>query len=121
MSKELWNARAALGAESGTRDLIAVELERRLIERYVTDGMHVIDVGCGNGETLIRLARRHPNMRAWGFAYAPAMIASARAAWEADPLYQQPLGSGFLTFLEMDLADVAFAVAVRMKARKDQQ
>lgn len=51
----MWNARAVLGERAGTQDLIAVELERRAIERHVRDGMRVLDVGCGDGGTAIRL------------------------------------------------------------------
>ncbi len=55
----LWNERSRLGPSSGTKDLIARELEVRSIERHVQDGMRVLDVGCGDGATLMRLAKNH--------------------------------------------------------------
>ena len=42
-----------------TRDRIAKRLEIEAIARHVQDGMTVLDVGCGDGETLIELARRY--------------------------------------------------------------
>lgn len=76
--RDHWNAQAALGVTSGTRDLIAVELERRAIAKHVKDGMRILDVGCGNGETALRLAREH-KIEIVGIDYAPYMIAAARA------------------------------------------
>jgi len=42
-----------------TRDHIAKRLEIEAIARYVKDGMTVLDVGCGDGETAIELAQRY--------------------------------------------------------------
>lgn len=42
-----------------TRDRIAKQLEIEAIAHYIKDGMTVLDVGCGDGETLIELARRY--------------------------------------------------------------
>lgn len=75
-----WNSRAKLGPESGTHDLIAVELERRAISRYVRDGMKALDVGCGNGGTLFSLGRMFPALRMVGIDSAKNMIDEAEMA-----------------------------------------
>lgn len=83
---EFWNQRAALGERAGTDDLIAAELERRAIAKYVQDGMRVLDVGCGNGTTALWLRRRYA-ISIWGIDSAPSMIREANAAlWREMPV-----------------------------------
>jgi ubiquinone/menaquinone biosynthesis C-methylase UbiE len=57
--KTFWNSRADLGFAAGSRDIILKKLEIEAIAAYVRDGMHVLDVGCGNGITIVELARRY--------------------------------------------------------------
>lgn len=58
-SKEYWNSRSNLGPEAGTKDLISKELEYQAISKYISDGMLILDAGCGNGLTTIRLAEQY--------------------------------------------------------------
>ncbi len=58
-NKVFWEQQATLGSESGTRDRIAKQLEIQAIAKHVKDGMHVLDLGCGDGETLLELCRRY--------------------------------------------------------------
>lgn len=52
-----WDSQAAKGELSGTQDRYAKELEMAAIARHVKDGMLVLDVGCGDGETITWLTR----------------------------------------------------------------
>ncbi|MBN1615179.1 MAG: methyltransferase domain-containing protein [Deltaproteobacteria bacterium] len=72
-----WNSRAGLGRWAGSRDVIAKQLEIEAIASYVTDGMHLLDVGCGNGITAMELARRY-DIHVTGIDYAEEMIDAAR-------------------------------------------
>jgi ubiquinone/menaquinone biosynthesis C-methylase UbiE len=74
---QFWRDRAKLGADAGTRDIIAKQLEIEAISRYVTDGMRILEAGCGNGVTALELARRH-TASIVGFDYAPEMIEEAK-------------------------------------------
>ena len=56
--KAFWDSRAALGPYAGTRDRTLKELEMRAIADHVRDGMRVLDMGCGDGETARYLAER---------------------------------------------------------------
>jgi ubiquinone/menaquinone biosynthesis C-methylase UbiE len=76
--RSLWNVRAGLGEEAGTRDIIAKQLEIEAISKYVVDGMHILDVGCGNGITAIELARRY-RVDLIGIDFAEEMVAAATA------------------------------------------
>ena len=53
-----WDRQAGKGELSGTQDRIAKQLEIQTISNFVKDGMRVLDVGCGDGETLIQLSRQ---------------------------------------------------------------
>jgi ubiquinone/menaquinone biosynthesis C-methylase UbiE len=72
-----WNSRATLGSSAGTQDLILKQLEIDAISRYITDGMRVLDAGCGNGVTAIALAG-HRSADITGIDIAGKMVDEAR-------------------------------------------
>ena len=71
-----WNNRAELGSWAGTRDIILKKLEMQAIGQFVRDGMHILDIGCGNGLTAIHLAKRY-NAEVMGIDFAERMIGEA--------------------------------------------
>ena len=81
-SLDLWNARAALGPEAGTRDRWAKHLELDTLKDLVR-GPWILDAGCGDGETLTVLAKHVGAVVAVGVDFAPAMLTRARerAPW----------------------------------------
>lgn len=54
---DFWNSRAELGEIAGTNDFPLKDLELKLIHEKIAPGASVLDVGCGNGDTLLSLAR----------------------------------------------------------------
>lgn len=102
--KQHWNDRAALGVRAGTDDLIAAELERRAIARYVKDGMRVLDVGCGNGTTAIELARKL-DINIMGVDYSHEMIAAAERQLYEHRDAGHLLNPGKLCFVQGDVLD----------------
>lgn len=83
-----WESRATLGIEAGSQDVIAKKLEVSAIADYVSDGMDVLDVGCGNGVTALELARRY-RINIVGVDYTPKMISAASEACAQAGLQQQ--------------------------------
>ena len=77
--KEFWNARAGLGARSGTNDTGAKQIEVETILNAIPAGSRVVDFGCGAGETLVRLAV-DKDCSGVGMDYADAMLQTARKA-----------------------------------------
>ena len=53
---DFWNSRAELGEIAGTNDFPLKNLELKLIHEKVAAESFVLDVGCGNGDTLLSLA-----------------------------------------------------------------
>ncbi|MGD0184901.1 MAG: class I SAM-dependent methyltransferase [Roseiarcus sp.] len=45
-------------------------------------GAHVLEIGCGTGRNLVKIARRYPQARVYGLDVSSEMLASARAAIE---------------------------------------
>lgn len=74
-----WNSRAGLGLAAGSQDVLGKQMDMAAIAKYVTDGMTLLDVGCGNGVTAIELARRS-SVEVTGLDYADQMIKTAVAA-----------------------------------------
>lgn len=75
--KMLWERPDA--ATYSSHDRIAKQLEMNAIAKYVKDGMAVLDVGCGDGETLLTLAERFSNSYFQGIDFSSEMIRLARA------------------------------------------
>lgn len=76
---DFWNQRALLGRTAGTNDVVLTEIEQRFIVDCVPQGAKVIDIGCGNGGSLIRLAKEK-GVNGTGFDFSEKMVATARAA-----------------------------------------
>ena len=55
---DFWNNRAQLLERAGSNDLIAKKMEIATIARHISDGMRILEIGCGNGIAAIELARR---------------------------------------------------------------
>jgi len=53
---DFWNDRSKYGKNAGTNDYMLKELEERVLSQHIPSGAHVLDIGSGNGSTLIRLA-----------------------------------------------------------------
>ena len=82
---EFWNSRAQLGHTAGTYDFPLKDLELKLILSRIRPQSSVLDVGCGNGETLIKLAQQN-GCTGVGVDFSEMMIASAREAAKASGL-----------------------------------
>jgi ubiquinone/menaquinone biosynthesis C-methylase UbiE len=75
--REFWNSRAGLGKWAGTQDVIAKEIEVDAISKYLSDGMDVLEAGCGNGVSAIEYAKNFKiNIKATDFA--EQMISEAK-------------------------------------------
>jgi SAM-dependent methyltransferase len=82
-AKTFWNEQArkyGKDARAVNFDPIDNEFAPRIIERLVSDGIVVCDVGCGNGRTLLDLAKNRPNGLFVGCDFSENMIASAEGA-----------------------------------------
>jgi SAM-dependent methyltransferase len=77
-----WRGQAEIHGQSHAAswsDRYAVELEIEQLARRIEDGDRVLDIGCANGYSTLRLAsRRRIDIR--GVDYAPEMIDQAREA-----------------------------------------
>ena len=58
-------------------DVMANELESFYINKYIGEPASLVDLGCGNGNTLIYLAKNHPLTRFVGIDYSKGMIDAA--------------------------------------------
>ncbi len=83
--QEFWNRRAHLELKAGTNDINAKTLEMEAISKYVSNGMKVLDVGCGNGITAITIAKRYA-VQIEAFDYAEKMIEYAKKSLSKENL-----------------------------------
>jgi ubiquinone/menaquinone biosynthesis C-methylase UbiE len=79
--KEFWNDRAKLGNLAGSNDFLLKNLEQVLILNTVKENSRVLEIGCGSGDTLIRLAKEK-NCTGIGFDFAEEMVDLARSSSE---------------------------------------
>lgn len=85
--KDYWNQRASENSgclTATTQDIWLRRLEVAcligMIERLnLPAGAQIADMGCGDGNTILQLARQFPELNFLGFDYAPQMIETAQA------------------------------------------
>src|SRR3954452_2934040 len=102
--RRFWNEQAeahgqnpqATTPDRWVREVEIASLSERLAE--LPGGTSVLDVGCGNGYSVIRLAERHPDLSFVGADYAPAMVEQADRS-----LRDHPQLEGRVGFEEMDV------------------
>jgi ubiquinone/menaquinone biosynthesis C-methylase UbiE len=72
-----WNKRAKFGQNAGTNDFMLKRLEERILLKTITKGSRVLDIGCGNASTLIRLAKEN-KCTGVGVDYADSLLKLAQ-------------------------------------------
>ncbi len=75
--RDFWNERASLGVTAGTNDFMLTKIEQNFIAGMVPSQSRVLDIGCGNGTSLIRLAQENGCIGV-GLDYAELMVNVAR-------------------------------------------
>jgi ubiquinone/menaquinone biosynthesis C-methylase UbiE len=76
---EFWNDRAQFGQNAGTNDFMLKHLEEAALLERIPSGAEILDVGCGNGSTLIRLVKEK-GCNGVGLDYADSLLDLARQA-----------------------------------------
>ncbi len=79
---QFWNERSAMGQLAGTNDFVLTEIEQRFLTQIVPARERILDIGCGNAGSLIRMAKEK-NVTGIGFDFSEGMVQTARAAVEA--------------------------------------
>lgn len=83
--RDFWDERATLGALAGTNDFVLTEIEQRFLTDYMPKGSRVLDIGCGNGGSLVRLAR-DKECSGVGFDFSEKMVEIAQESIEGNRL-----------------------------------
>lgn len=110
---EFWNTRAGLGEIAGTNDFPLKNLELNLIREKITQRASVLDIGCGNGETLILLAREK-GCTGTGVDFSEKMVELARATSESAGLnHEVSFQIGALPGLPEGLGEYDYALTER--------
>src|SRR2546425_11938200 len=110
---DFWNSRAELGEIAGTHDFPLKNLELKLIHEKIASGTSVLDVGCGNGDTLISLAVKK-GCTGKGIDFSEKMVklaqSNCQSAGYAGPVKFQ---SGTIPGLPEDLGEFDYALTER--------
>lgn len=75
--RSVWEQRAILGDRSGSDDHILKDLETQAILDEIEENSTILEVGCGNGRTLIEICKKKGGT-AIGLDFSPKMIALAK-------------------------------------------
>jgi len=103
--RKVWDERAQAHKEDSRAsmpDRFLIDLEIRRLSRHILHGDAVLDIGCANGYTDLKIASRR-KARITGFDNSEAMISEARKALAAAPLSQE--AKGRIVFETGDLLD----------------
>ena len=77
--KEFWNSRAQLGETAGSNDFILKKLEIEALLKKIENNATVLDIGCGNGGTLMTLVEKR-NCTGVGIDFAGEMVQLAKTS-----------------------------------------
>ena len=67
-------------------DACMMDLEVQGIRKYIKNGHRVLDAGCANGYSTIRMFSEHSHNFLTAFDYVPQMVAETRKRFKARPL-----------------------------------
>jgi ubiquinone/menaquinone biosynthesis C-methylase UbiE len=98
--KNFWNERASLGEAAGSNDLLAKEIEVKALKSLMPKSGKVLELGCGNGETAIRLATEL-KLNIDAYDYSEKMISAATQL-----LSKSPTVAGQINFQVADICDI---------------
>lgn len=74
---QFWEDRSSLGYSAGSGDIVLKSLEINNIKKYLGNSKNILDVGCGNGITLVDIAKNDKDIKAVGFDYSQGMVDAA--------------------------------------------
>jgi SAM-dependent methyltransferase len=80
-----WDERAGLGVLAGTNDFVLTGIEQRFLLDTVPSRTRVLDIGCGNGSSLIQLVKNR-GCTGVGLDFSEKMIETALASVEKEGL-----------------------------------
>jgi len=112
-NRKFWNSRAAIGQKAGTDDFVLKQLKLDLILRRIPRGVSMLDVGCGNGETLVRLASQN-GCTGTGIDFSSEIIAVATAGAKAANCHDRlSFREAYLPSLPQDIGEFDDALSER--------
>lgn len=97
--REFWDLRAGLGLWAGTNDIVAKEVEMLALERYVQEGMRILEAGCGNGVSAIHLAKKF-KVDVTASDYSKEMIEAAKK------MFNRQECKGNVRFQQLDILNL---------------
>lgn len=110
--KSYWEDRAASdsSAQSTTQDYYLREIEFNVLREHIASlrPATVVDLGCGDGRTTLRLAEALGNIRFQGFDYSPAMIGNAMQNLESAGLDNVAFGTHDVCETMIERYDLAY-------------
>lgn len=110
--RRFWNEQAEAHGEepqATTPDRWIREVEIASLSEHLADvpaRSRVLDIGCGNGYSVLRLADRHPELSFVGADYAPAMVEQARRSLRNHPELEARVRFEEMDVLRLDLDSV---------------
>src|SRR5215831_2629714 len=118
---DFWNNRAGLKEIAGTNDFPLKGLELNMVLAKVPARATVLDVGCGNGETLMRLAREK-DCTGVGVDFSEKMVELALATSKREGLAAQvSFQVGALPILPQSLGQFDYAITERCLINLDSE
>lgn len=110
------------GSNAGSDDFVLKEIEQEAILKLIPNGSKIIEFGCGNGNTLIRLAKEN-HCHGIGYDFSSRMIDLANVSTEESDLQQSVRFSvgDILSIQERDSFDFAFTQRCLINLTSDKE
>ena len=110
---DFWKKRAEQGPNAGTNDFMLKYLEEDALLTRIPQGAEVLDIGCGNGSTLIRLCEQK-GCSGVGLDYADTLLGLAHRAAEDKGLENRvKFRTGDVQQLDSDLGQFEHVITQR--------